>query len=186
MNLTSRPYSFTEQAVSFCVMRAHKTPRQAADQKRWRSWVGGGLGVRCHKNTTGLVGSCGASRAFLSSPQSCPLLLPVSLIQPVCLSPVCLPALPQHKAVLVQRRAHCTESLCVSALREKTLFMHLHFTWECSLHWSSDVWIQSNAPFCLKLIVTIFSLLKIVVSEASSKSPTKETPQKVQLKCLKK
>ncbi len=51
---------------------------------------GESLGVRCHKNTTGSVGSCGASGAFLSSPQSCPLLLPVSLTQPVCLPLSCL------------------------------------------------------------------------------------------------
>lgn len=37
----------------------------------------------------------------------------------------------------------------VSALREKKLSLckeNLHFTRECSLHWSRNVWIQSNAP----------------------------------------
>lgn len=143
---------------------------------------GESLGVRCHKNTTSSVGSCGASGAFLSSPQSCPLLLPVSLTQPVCLPLSCLsPCTPttQSCACPAPSPLHW-EPLCQLWEKKHSLCKeNLHFTWECSLHWSRDVWIQSNAPFCLKLIVTIFSLLKIVVSEASSKDPTKENPQKV-------
>lgn len=86
---------------------------------------GESLGVRCHKNTTSSVGSCGASGAFLSSPQSCPLLLPVSLTQPVCLPASLLSvSLHSHNTKLCLSSAEPTAlRASVSALREKTLFM---------------------------------------------------------------
>lgn len=154
MNWISQPYSFTEQAVSFCEMRAGCLTRGAGGPG------GGGLGVCCHKNTTGSVGSCGASGAFLSSPQSCPLLLPVSLIQPVCLPLSCLsPCTPttQSCACPAPTPLHW-KPLCQLWEKKHSLCKeNLHFTRECSLHWSRDMRIQSNAPSRLELIVTIFS-----------------------------
>lgn len=47
---------------------------------------GESLGVRWHKNTTGSVDGRGTIRAFLSSPQSCPLLLSLWFNPSVCLS----------------------------------------------------------------------------------------------------
>lgn len=123
---------------------------------------GGSLGVRWHKNTTGSVDSRGRSGAFLSSPQSCPLLLCLSLIQPVCLPllSLSLSVSPSHKAALVRRRAHCTE----------TLFMRR----KPPLHTGRLFALILRSADTMMPCVTsgsdshnIFGLLKIVVAELS-------------------
>lgn len=121
MNWTSRPF----HRASCLILRNEGTQNSQAGC--WPEEVevprGESLGVRCPKNTTGSVGSCGASGAFWAHRRAAHCFcLSLWFSLSACLSPVCLPALPQHKAVLVQRRARCTESLCVSPERKNTLY----------------------------------------------------------------